>query len=135
MDATVMRTSVMGRPWTGEVSFWDAMGLLDDAIRQHLEFKRLRGANPSEIAREERDALGYGYHDQDTAPPARLGAPGDSSGYTGDDLLDDLEPAPRPGLHIDQETAELDMRTVLEVESVELAVHRVPTSTGAIGRS
>jgi len=34
------------------------MGLLDDAIREHLELKRRRGADPSEIERAERDALG-----------------------------------------------------------------------------
>ena len=34
------------------------MGLLDDAIREHLELKRLRGADPGVVAREEQDALG-----------------------------------------------------------------------------
>jgi hypothetical protein len=34
------------------------MGLLDDAIREHLELKRLRGADPGVVAREEHDALG-----------------------------------------------------------------------------
>ena len=34
------------------------MGLLDDAIREHLELKRLRGADPDELAREEDEALG-----------------------------------------------------------------------------
>jgi hypothetical protein len=34
------------------------MGLLDDAIREHLDLKRSRGADPSEIAKEEADALG-----------------------------------------------------------------------------
>jgi hypothetical protein len=34
------------------------MGLLDDAIREHLELKRRRGADPSEIEREESEALG-----------------------------------------------------------------------------
>jgi hypothetical protein len=34
------------------------MGLLDDAIREHLELKRLRGADPGDVAREEQDALG-----------------------------------------------------------------------------
>ena len=34
------------------------MGLLDDAIREHLELKRRRGADPSEISRQESDALG-----------------------------------------------------------------------------
>jgi hypothetical protein len=34
------------------------MGLLDDAIREHLELKRRRGADPDEIARQEGEALG-----------------------------------------------------------------------------
>jgi hypothetical protein len=34
------------------------MGLLDDAIREHLELKRRRGADPTEIEREEAEALG-----------------------------------------------------------------------------
>jgi hypothetical protein len=34
------------------------MGLLDDAIREHLELKRQHGADPSEIDRLEHEALG-----------------------------------------------------------------------------
>ena len=34
------------------------MGLLDDAIREHLELKRKRGADPAEITRAESEALG-----------------------------------------------------------------------------
>lgn len=34
------------------------MGLLDDAIRDHLDLKRSRGADPDEIARLEHEALG-----------------------------------------------------------------------------
>jgi hypothetical protein len=34
------------------------MGLLDDAIREHLELKRRHGADPDEVARQEREALG-----------------------------------------------------------------------------
>jgi hypothetical protein len=34
------------------------MGLLDDAIREHLELKRRRGADPDEVARQEGEALG-----------------------------------------------------------------------------
>jgi hypothetical protein len=34
------------------------MGLLDDAIREHLELKRKRGADPGEVERQEREALG-----------------------------------------------------------------------------
>jgi hypothetical protein len=34
------------------------MGLLDDAIREHLELKRQHGADPEEVSRQEREALG-----------------------------------------------------------------------------
>jgi hypothetical protein len=34
------------------------MGLLDDAIREHLDLKRRRGADPVELERAEREALG-----------------------------------------------------------------------------
>jgi hypothetical protein len=34
------------------------MGLLDEAIRDHLDLKRRRGADPAEIERAEREALG-----------------------------------------------------------------------------
>lgn len=34
------------------------MGLLDDAIREHLDLKRRRGADPAEVERAEREALG-----------------------------------------------------------------------------
>jgi hypothetical protein len=34
------------------------MGLLDDAIREHLDLKRRRGADPAEIEQAEREALG-----------------------------------------------------------------------------
>lgn len=34
------------------------MGLLDDAIREHLELKRRTGADPGDVERQEREALG-----------------------------------------------------------------------------
>jgi hypothetical protein len=34
------------------------MGLLDDAIREHLELKRRRGADPHDVERQEQEALG-----------------------------------------------------------------------------
>ncbi len=52
------------------------MGLLDEAIREHLELKRLRGADPSEVIRQEREALGVtarqeasAYQPDETAGP------------------------------------------------------------------
>jgi hypothetical protein len=107
------------------------MGLLDDAIREHMELKRLRGADPSEVARQEHDALGpvVREHDGDEQDP-RDGEGGD--GDHGDhNPHDELAPAaaasggghraesPEPTRDADfgsvgQETAELDMRTVLD---------------------
>jgi hypothetical protein len=34
------------------------MGILDDAIREHLDLKRRRGADPADVERAEREALG-----------------------------------------------------------------------------
>ena len=36
------------------------MGMLDDAIREHLDLKRRQGADPTEIAQLETEALGGG---------------------------------------------------------------------------
>jgi hypothetical protein len=46
------------------------MGLLDDAIREHLELKRRHGADPSEVARQEHEALGPARREPDPAPVA-----------------------------------------------------------------
>jgi hypothetical protein len=44
------------------------MGLLDDAIKEHLELKRRHGADPGEVARLEHEALGPAR--RDPAPAA-----------------------------------------------------------------
>jgi hypothetical protein len=109
------------------------MGLLDDAIREHLELKRRRGADPGEVAREQREALDTPYQplaerqegvaDELSAVPAAEadvaaaaasrpvdaldGAPSAGAGAVGvPDVVDDHE-------LIAGETAELDMSTVL----------------------
>ena len=49
------------------------MGLLDDAIREHLELKRRRGADPAEVEKQEREALGpvgAAAVEERAAPPA-----------------------------------------------------------------
>ena len=61
------------------------MGLLDDAIREHLELKRRRGADPSEIERSEREALGPVRRAPEELEPAEF-EDGD-----GDDQADDYE--------------------------------------------
>jgi hypothetical protein len=44
------------------------MGLLDDAIREHLELKRKHGADPDDLARQEREALGPGMRNEFAQP-------------------------------------------------------------------
>ena len=50
------------------------MGLLDDAIREHLDLKRRRGADPADVERLEREALGPVRREFDQPPPAPEGA-------------------------------------------------------------
>ena len=53
------------------------MSDLEDAIRDHLELKRRRGADPTEVAREEHDALApvTRSHPVVAAPPPAVAAP------------------------------------------------------------
>lgn len=53
------------------------MGILDDAIREHLELKRRRGADSAEVARQEREILGAGGAPADASfdAPAPAAAP------------------------------------------------------------
>jgi hypothetical protein len=96
------------------------MGLLDDAIREHLELKRLRGANPSEVTREEQEALGLAHRVEDTALPKHL-VEADGPPTTGDDpLFNGTETSSESDLpHMGQETVELDMRAILDAESID----------------
>jgi hypothetical protein len=107
------------------------MGLLDDAIREHIELKRRRGADPSEVARQEQDALGPVVRERDGDEQERQDGE-DSHGEHGEHTPhDELTPAavapsggdpaaaPDPAkgpdfANVGQETAELDMRTVLD---------------------
>jgi hypothetical protein len=125
------------------------MGLLDDAIREHLELKRLRGADPGEVAREQREALdpvprrgeeqpedGHSLaEDQPSgeAVPEGLGGEGRQDAASASNVaetksdVDDPTSEEHPhevGLardadfsNVGQETAELDMRTVLDEAS------------------
>jgi hypothetical protein len=101
------------------------MGLLDEAIREHLELQRQQGADPGEIARKEREALEPVLPDE----PATWG--GDASGaldgaqaqagveHVADEpTLDNHATPPEPHSDVDlsavgQETVEIDMREVL----------------------
>jgi hypothetical protein len=104
------------------------MGLLDDAIREHLELKRRRGANPEEVAREQREALdaaaerkvtSAGVDDADPVAPPPLDPTIDSNDVDADGLASPDDPgghtrAEQPASRADAgETAELDMSSVL----------------------
>ncbi len=86
------------------------MGLLDDAIREHLELKRLRGADPGQVAREEHEALGPVDRGDGHRPEAQAVESGEHAPAVG-------QPAEVRGEetfpHAGQETTELDMSTVL----------------------
>jgi hypothetical protein len=102
------------------------MGLLDDAIRDHLDLKRRRGADPTEIAREEREALEPVFPDE-PRPPGFDDEPQaasllDSEPPQGDPLHDAAAQAaadPVAAQTFGDETAEIDMQAVMEQDTAE----------------
>jgi hypothetical protein len=137
------------------------MGLLDEAIRDHLELKRRRGADPSEIAQAEQEALEpvFPTEDQgadeasgpevgemqpdtslDGAQPepqahAEVRAPITDSAVSHGELDGEAPPASEDSpafSSVGQETAEIDMRAVLD-EHTELVTNGAsPETPGAI---
>jgi hypothetical protein len=61
------------------------MGLLDDAIKDHLELKRRHGADPGEVARLEHEALGPARRE----PAAAVAPVADPPALLDQDTLDD----------------------------------------------
>ncbi|HTD09929.1 MAG TPA: hypothetical protein VK680_13660 [Solirubrobacteraceae bacterium] len=119
------------------------MGLLDDAIREHLELKRRSGADLAAVEREELEALAPVYPEEDRP----LG--GEDSGLTyvpdtgvahtdfvsGDAAAEghnDVDPRMANLGGVGQDTAEIDMRAVLEEDAyVANAAHPVgPVGAG-----
>ena len=94
------------------------MGLLDDAIREHLELKRRSGADPGAIAQAEHDALDPIFAEEDgasaEAPPTPDGAVEDDRPEAADapEAAEDIDFAA-----VGQETAELDMQAVLDEDA------------------
>ncbi|HET6551183.1 MAG TPA: hypothetical protein VFG79_22145 [Solirubrobacter sp.] len=79
------------------------MGLLDDAIREHLELKRKHGANPDDVARQEQEALGPSPRNEfaqpeagdEPAPPAEPEAAETAETTAATEIV---EPEPEPEL-------------------------------------
>ncbi len=97
------------------------MGLLDDAIREHLELKRRRGADPGTVAREERDALAPVFPDESDDQGGDLEADqavvaGVEQVVGGVSLEEHAagDPPPADLSTVGQETAELDMQAVMD---------------------
>jgi hypothetical protein len=91
------------------------MGTLDEAIREHLELRRLRGVDRDELARDEQAALGppgdelaEGPADERWARTAASPAPAGVAVAVREQ---------QEALYASQETAELDMSTVFDIES------------------
>ena len=71
------------------------MGLLDDAIREHLELKRRHGADPEEVTRQEREALGAPVRGEFAKPDAaEAGAPADVDEELEDAPVDEVAEVP-----------------------------------------
>ena len=93
------------------------MGLLDDAIRDHLELKRRRGADPGEVARAQREALAPpGGIDEGPAPALAVEPPGTLASEPSDEQPESVPPtasdASGAAAASGGETAEIDMQDV-----------------------
>ena len=71
------------------------MGVLDDAIREHIELKRQHGASEQDLARQEQEALGPARRETAAVQPAPEPEPEPESDVAPTDVLpavEELEP-------------------------------------------
>ena len=92
------------------------MGLLDDAIREHLELKRLRGADPGDVAREEQAALGPVHREEEAEPNGPKVGNGGVSPTKDTSLLVPESADSRAPSSSSQETVEINMEAELATE-------------------
>jgi hypothetical protein len=102
----------------------ESVGLLDDAIREHLELKRLRGADAGDVARSEQEALGEASAET-TAGSQAEGGRGEPVG------IQDHASQPEAGeftgeISGGQETVELDMDSLLGSDSTRSSTEDEP---------
>jgi hypothetical protein len=73
------------------------MGLLDDAIREHLELKRRHGADPGEVAQLEREAFGPARRGPEPLEvPPEPAEPEPQLEVVPEPVAEEAEPAPAP---------------------------------------
>lgn len=90
--------------------------MLDDAIREHLELKRLRGADPGDVAREEHDALGPVRREGEVEHSGAEDAETKRSMDTDGSFFPDPEPS-SPSSNAGQETIEINMEEELAADA------------------
>src|SRR3954452_13690794 len=71
------------------------MGLLAEALREHLELKRKHGANPDDVARQEQEALGPSRRNAEFVAPSDAGE--DVAAVQAPESADEL-PEGEPGI-------------------------------------
>jgi hypothetical protein len=72
------------------------MGVLDDAIREHLELKRQHGVPEEELQRQEEEALGPARRDVAPADTGDGGAAAEPELHDQETMLQEPEPEPEP---------------------------------------
>ncbi|HEY1687560.1 MAG TPA: hypothetical protein VGF95_01720 [Solirubrobacteraceae bacterium] len=90
------------------------MGLLDEAIKEHLELKRRRGADPHEMALLQHEAFGG---DGEGAEGAEGVKGAEESGHV-------AERAVAISTNVNQETMEIDMSALLGIDE-EISAERL----------
>jgi hypothetical protein len=106
------------------------MGLLDDAIKEHLDLKRRRGADPVEVEQAEREALGPVRRDpfeqsDDELEPSAAGLPA----YDQDGDVYEDDPAEEPvGDQTEWADAALDERPLPEEPLAEAPIAEAPVT-------
>jgi hypothetical protein len=101
------------------------MGLLDDAIREHLELKRKHGADPEAVARQEDEALGQG------GPRAEFAQPAAEAEAPAPEAAAPAEPVEAPAPEFDvpefQPAAEPEPEPVDELPQGDPGITEIPT--------
>jgi hypothetical protein len=116
------------------------MGLLDDAIREHLELRRRHGADPGEVMSKEQEAFGTEADRDDGA--SRIDDTLFAAARPSTVLAEDRRPKRERTRACDddglgQPTVELDMQAVLDEESTRarLGYGAIDASPADAGRA
>jgi hypothetical protein len=98
------------------------MGLLDDAIREHLDLKRQHGADESELRRKESEALGPARREAPVPEPGEAAADEEAL-PVGEPVVTPEEPAVEADIPVaEEELAESEDMAIEDFEEEETAV-------------